>query len=332
MHHLRKGLLTTAIIGAMGLSANAAAESEVYGKLHISWGSTQEDVIDPLTLLPTSRSSIQTSSHASRIGFKASKEVDMDLTIGAKVEWEVDVDNDATLLKGRNSFLSLKGGFGELRVGNHDTPHKMSTASLDPFTDTFADYNNIIQSNTRAENSMMYLGGVGDLKFALAYSGGANDDASAENLGAVTSGSVTYKSGPLMLTAAIENTADALPGDLESAPVIGLSYAFGPATVGLAYGKQSFASGVGVNPDDITESYASVIYKMSDVTSLRAAYGSRDTQPNSEVMMAVGLNRALDKKAELYVLAARGSDGGLAHKGKLSGDGSAFVLGGIYKF
>jgi hypothetical protein len=68
---------------------------------------------------------------------------------------------------------------------------------------------------------------------------------------------------------------------------------------------------------------------------LKAAYGMRDdgvSATDDEVMSAVGLDYKMDKSATLYVLYANGTDGGLANKGKLAGDGSALSLGAIYKF
>ncbi len=53
----------------------------------------------------------------------------------------------------RNSFVGLSStAAGSVLVGIHDTPYKMSTASMDPFADTLGDYNGIVGSSAMASN------------------------------------------------------------------------------------------------------------------------------------------------------------------------------------
>ncbi len=53
----------------------------------------------------------------------------------------------------RNTFVGLSSSSaGTILAGIHDTPYKMSTASMDPFADTLGDYNGIVGSSYMASN------------------------------------------------------------------------------------------------------------------------------------------------------------------------------------
>ncbi len=310
---------------AAAFSTAATAETTVYGKLHLSAGQISQDAAGSDT------SSTAVTSHASRFGIKSTDQFAGGLTGTVQAEFEIDAAGDVTgskdnLLKARNTFVGLKGGFGEVRVGIHDTPHKISTAKLDPFSDTYADYNNIITRDVRASNVLAYLNKFGSVGVALAYSAG-DDSVTAENEGDVTSVMVNYADGPLYLTAAIENYNDVAAGGVESAPKLGLGYKAGPVALGLVYESVQRK-----DADDIAEVYASVQYKLDDLNTIKAAYGTRDTDPDAQNMFALGFDRKLDKKASVYALYASGTDGGLANKGKLNGDGTALVAGYVYNF
>lgn len=330
MQH-KKALIAAAVIAGLAASANAAAETTVYGKLHTSIASvSQDDGVNDT-------SSTAFASHASRIGFKASKETASGVTVSGKAEFEIDSVGDKSkssedLIKLRNTYVGLKGGFGEVRVGRHDTPHKMSTSKLDPFSDTYADYNNIITVDNRLSNVIAYLNNFGPVGIAAAYYAG-DDDVEAENAGDATSVMVNYTGGPLYLSAAVESYAaddDANADELETATKIGAGYTIGPVDLGLVYETLAYET-----RDDETETYVSAKFKIDDNMKLKAAYGMRDddnSDTDDEVMSAVGLDYKLDKSATVYALYANGTDGGLAHKGKLDGDGTALALGVVYKF
>ncbi|GAB4294597.1 MAG: porin [Thiohalomonadaceae bacterium] len=320
-------LVATAVAAALGVAGNAAAETTVYGKIHISAGRISQDVAG------VENSSTAVASHASRIGFKADKKLDNGMTIKGQLEYEVDTVGDKSkssedLIKARNTFVGLKGGFGEVRVGYHDTPHKMSTAKLDPLSDTYADYNNVVITDTRAKNAIAYLNKFGDLSVALAYSGG-DDAVDEENAGAATSAMIAYESGPLFLAAAIENFDDVAAGDYESSTKLGVGYTFGDVKLGLVYDNEDIKDG-----NDDTAMYASLQWKVSGEGTVKAAYGQLDEDATNDdpTFYAVAYDHKLDKDASVYVLYASGSDGGLAEKAKLNGDGTATVVGMEFKF
>lgn len=331
MQH-KKALIAAAIATGLAASANVAAETTVYGKLHLSAAAVSEDDGTNDT------SSNEIKSNASRIGFKASQEMANGMTISGKAEFQIDAVGDKTkssedLIKLRNTYVGLKGGFGEVRIGRHDSPHKISTKNLEVFGDTYADYNNIITNDNRLSNVIAYLNNFGSIGFAAAYHAG-EDDVASENNNDATSVMVNYSAGDLYLAGAVESFSDdedpLATDELETATKFGVGYKFGPVALGLVYETLAYETS-----DDVTETYASLKYKASDAVALKAAYGMRDdddSNTDDEVMTAVGVDYKMDKNASVYALYASGADGGLAHKGKLAGDSSALSLGVVYKF
>jgi len=330
MQH-KKALIAAAITAGLAVSASAAAETTVYGKIHTSIASVSQDNGT------TDTSATQFKSNASRLGFKSKKTLENGLEVSGQAEFEIDAVGDSDksstdLIKLRNTYVGLKGGFGEVRVGRHDTPHKMSTGKLDPFGDTYADYNNIITVDNRLSNVVAYLNNFGPVGIAAAYYAG-DDSVTGENAGDATSVMVNYSGGPLYLSAAVESYAAdnaTNTNELETATKFGAGYNIGPVDLGLVYETLAYETS-----KDETETYVSAQFKVADNMKLKAAYGMRDdgvSATDDEVMSAVGFDYKMDKSATLYVLYANGTDGGLAHKGKLAGDGTALSLGAVYKF
>ncbi len=355
MQH-NKALIAAAVTASLAASANAMAEVTVYGKLHTSIASVSQDTCTAAVTTNCDNSATAISSHASRLGVKAKKGLDNGMEVSAKAEFEVDAvsggfskstdytvgdgaggtttvtDNDNYIFKARNIYAGLKGGFGEVRVGHMDTPHKVSTKKLDPFADTYGDYNNIITHDKRLGNVFAYLNKFGPVGVAAAYYAG-DDSVSGENAGDATSLMVNYSGGPLYVAGAVESLAadDATDtNELETATKFGVGYAVGPVDLGLVYETLAYETS-----NDETETYVSAQFKIDGNMKLKAAYGMRDddvSTTDDEVMSVVGLDYKLDKSAKVYALYANGTDGGLANKGKLKGDGSALALGIIYKF
>ncbi|MFO7592836.1 MAG: porin [Pseudomonadota bacterium] len=326
MQH-KKALIAAAITAYFAASANAAAETTIYGKLHTSVAAVSAD--DGTT----DTSSTEFKSNASRFGVKANKALANGMEVSSKAEAQIDaVGDDTRSFKMRNIYIGLKGGFGEVRVGRHDSPHKISTKKLEVFGDTYADYNNIITVDNRLSNVIAYMNHFGPIGVAAAYYGG-DDSVDGENGGDATSGMINYDNGPLYLSAALESYAadDVADADeLETATKFGVGYTIGPVDLGLVYETLAFESS-----DDETEAYVSAGFKIADNMKLKAAYGMRDddnSDTDDAVMSAVGLDYKMDKSATLYALYANGTDGGLAKKGKLAGDSTAVAMGLIYKF
>jgi predicted porin len=76
------------------------------------------------------------------------------MAVVAQLESQVDISaapNERAAFGTRDSFLGVEGPWGAIKAGKSDTPYKKSTAAMDPFTRTLADYNSIA-GNTGGDN------------------------------------------------------------------------------------------------------------------------------------------------------------------------------------
>lgn len=352
MHNrISNSVLAAAIGAALGFSATATAEVTVYGMVHTSVARIAQDTCSAAVTTNCDYNSTAVASHASRLGVKGDKKLDNGLTALGVAEFEYDtVDGkyskdytvrnsadtgsttvtDNQIFKPRNMYVGLKGGFGEARIGHMDTPHKLATASLDPFGDTYADYNNIITVDNRLGNVVAYLNNFGPVGVAAAYYAG-DDSVTGENNKSATSIMVNYDANGLYLAGAVESYADTTGTELNRASVAGAGYGFGPVKLGLVYEKLAYEGA----KEDQTELYTSLQWKVTESGTVKAAYGKIDDgvdATDDASMAALGYDHKMDKALSVYALYATGKDNGLKNKAKLSGDGSALALGIAYKF
>lgn len=163
---MMKKILAVAVASAFAAPAFAATSNvDVYGKLHVS-----VSVFNDQT---ATVSDTQISSNASRFGIKGSEDLGGGLSAIWQVESSLNLDEQAGTLAGRNSFVGLKGGFGTVLLGNHDTPLKLVGRKIDLFGDTMADSRNVMGggSDTRARNVAVYVSpNFGGLSITAAYS------------------------------------------------------------------------------------------------------------------------------------------------------------------
>ena len=131
----------TVLVASLSLSA----ETTFYGKLWITAEYENNNVTSESNLV----------SNASRIGFKGDLEAGNKLSVIYQLEYEVDpVDGTADESKGRslkqrNSFMGLKGSYGTLFLGTHDTAFKKSVSKIDLFNDLASDIKNILHGENR---------------------------------------------------------------------------------------------------------------------------------------------------------------------------------------
>ena len=119
---MKKRLLAIAIATTLVSPLAANADVTTYGIVHMSVGTVD-------TGTSGSVDNWQIRSHASRLGFKGSEDLGNGLSANFKLEYGVDPQASPGL-SSRNQYLGLKGGFGEVRVGRHDTPLKWLRVSL----------------------------------------------------------------------------------------------------------------------------------------------------------------------------------------------------------
>ena len=173
-----KKLLAIAV--AVAFTAPAMADTTVYGKVHMSVGKTE------------SQSGLFVESHSSRIGLKGSNALDNGLTATHQLEIGYNFTDEEGSLTARNSWVGLKGGFGEVRVGRQTTPYSaIDDAAAYPQRNDHA-----LHTFQRVPNALAYIGKFGPIGVAAAYvaagevEGGTGSDS-------VTNITANYKAGPI---------------------------------------------------------------------------------------------------------------------------------------
>ena len=141
-----KIILFALFFGLVINSTEAIAKSSIYGRLDIALSS--EDT--------SSGSYTDVKSHASRVGVKGSQTFDNGLAAIYKYEYQTDpIDGDPTF-KQRISYVGLKGAFGKVFMGMHDTPTKKAQGKVDLFNDTAGDIKNIIWGENRSKKVIQW--------------------------------------------------------------------------------------------------------------------------------------------------------------------------------
>src|SRR5574340_24514 len=231
---MKKSLIALAVAGAFAAPAFAATENvDVYGKLHMSvsiFDETVDSFTDASGKQYRGTSDLQFASNASRIGVKGAEDLGGGLSAIWQIESGVSVDEGSGIWASRNTFLGLKGGFGTVLAGNHDTPMKPVGRAVDLFGDTMADSRNVLGggSDMRAKNTVAYITpSFSGLTIAAAYT---NDPANEGT-------EITL--GDFGLTPAGQKI-DTGDQDSNGAYNLNATYTNGPLYLGVGYGDGDF--------------------------------------------------------------------------------------------
>lgn len=213
---MKKSLIALAIASAVSAPAFAATSNvDVYGVLNMSVNLIDQDV-------PGTQSSTSVTSTASRIGFKGAEDLGGGMAAIWQIESGFNADEQSGTLASRNTYVGLKGDFGTVLMGNHDTPMKLLGRSVDNFADTLADSRNILGAvdtgtnvfDLRTKNTVAYVSpNWSGFTTAIAYvsdwstgaTGGTATAAVDNNSADAYSINAAYNNGPLMLGAGYES-------------------------------------------------------------------------------------------------------------------------------
>ncbi len=342
--------LTVGVIEQVSAIEVVGKKLEIYGKAHLSIDSVDSD--DPTV----ANDGLSVSSNSSRLGFKG------ELPAGAlkfifQYEQEVFIDEAGTELATRNTYAGIKGGFGQLIAGHHDTPFKTVASKWGVFGDSVgerramlgAGYASGNQLNERAKNAIMYQFKNKDFKFQLmhAIDPEAGRDGKYDNTDkSVTSVALFYKTGPFWIAAANESWKQHSKMADGSALRVAMKYKVASSfKLGLIYES--------INSDTVNEwkrdaAGVNATFNISKKTDIRAQYikvnSAENVSDTGATKVSFGIFHKLDKKAQLY--AAYGAtnnesaakfqavDGGHGDEVKTvnGGNPNAVSLGLIYKF
>ena len=186
-------LLTTVVTGA----AFAAGDYKVYGKLH-----TSIDMVND-----SENSQIRLASNTSRFGIKGAQELNENFTFIWQFEQKLNIaQKGAETLANRNSFLGLKGEWGQVRFGIHDTPFKTLGRKATFFFDEIGDHRTTTMGwDQRLSDIAAYVSpDFNGFSFFAAYQMDQAELGAAE-AASTFSANAMYNQDGIMLGAAIEN-------------------------------------------------------------------------------------------------------------------------------
>jgi len=321
-------LITLAVAAALTAPVAAQAKDEkvkdgaptVYGKVHVSYGSLEE--IDSGT---TTVDNWQFRSHASRFGVKGERALSDSLSATYKFEWEVNLDGNnsdpatgAGVAEGgdsagssgfsrRNMYAGLKGGFGELRFGRHDTPLKMAQGKFDQFGDTDADLKNAGDEDgeNRLDNILAYLGKSGGFKYQLAVAPGEDsagataDDGPADTISAAFG----YSEGPLHVMVAHDSYANGGNAVEDSLTRVVGTYKFGSMQIGALVQSGVEAPDTAAAKEDwIGLSFSAKVGSNGKIKAQYIEVEDNRTQPLESTLLAIGYDHKVGKKTKIYAM------------------------------
>lgn len=322
--------LSLAILAALAAPSAFAADAEVkwYGKLHLDFGFVSDD--DGTD----SASWQQMRSNSSRFGAKGGIAINEDLKAIFKMELGVDADDNAknNNVTGRSTWIGLKGGWGEVHMGRDDLPYKKATGKYDVMSDTYGDYNDILNKDEdkRQDNSLTYWYKGQQFNFAASYS---LDSEAEDNYGKIMAAAVGFKVSNINVDLAAQSTQESADGAEDGVVAVkaGVRGKFGDFGVGLV------AESVDPEGDDNNEMNVVLVgtYKVSKQGKIKALYGMKQFEADGvddATKLALAYEHKYTKNFSLYGVVASGAEGGLDPANKLDGDSSAIAFGGVYKF
>ena len=266
------------------ISMSAISAPKVYGKLNIALNNDGSDGVN--------EKEIDLISNSSRLGFKGQLEMQDGLVGLYQIEYQIDpVDGhardevrgengeikvtDSTFTQ-RNSYVGLKGSFGTLKLGKHDTPLKKASLKVDLFNDLKGDIKNITDGENRITSFLGYDSPVfgGGVSISVSLSKGKDDGVVGTDLdgefGTNLSASLKYDIEVIQFVIATEKAS--IKGFDHNR--LGMMIPAGPVTIGLIHTTTESTIGNSVDYDATTISIAG---KVADGNGrVKFQYGTSD--------------------------------------------------------
>jgi predicted porin len=266
------------------ISMSAISAPKVYGKLNIALNNDGSDGVN--------EKEIDLVSNSSRLGLKGELEMQDGLVGLYQIEYQIDpVDGhardevkgengeievtDSTFTQ-RNSYVGLKGSFGTLKLGKHDTPLKKASLKVDLFNDLKGDIKNITDGENRITSFLGYDSPVfgGGVSISVSLSKGKDDGVIGTDLdgefGTNLSASLKYDIEVIQFVIATEKAS--IKGFDHNR--LGMMIPAGPVTIGLMHTTTESTIGNSVDYDATTISIAG---KVADGNGrVKFQYGTSD--------------------------------------------------------
>jgi predicted porin len=299
---MQKKLLAVAVAGALGSPAVVLAQTstvQIYGTMYVEYAIRADQGNSAAVGNPELSDADFLQTPGSSIGFKGEEKLGGGLSAWFQCESTADPRGQGQ--EGwcsRNSALGLKGGFGNLFIGNWDTPFKRTMGPAQVGTNDTGIFGSSFLltggSTTtavggtrgtfrrRQNNSINYdspkFGGFGVMaSFSSSQPSTATLDAASNNKPRVMSIGAQYSAGPIYVGLGYERH-DEFNGGGRNADDdgwhIGAAYTWGPVRFGGVYTRQEFELGTAAAPGELEVDawMFGVDWKIAGPHGLRAAY------------------------------------------------------------
>ena len=266
---MNKKLIVLAVAGACvapAAMAQTANPVTLYGRVYLTVESLEAKAGGPSAEIPRRT---RVSDQASLLGVRGTEDLGGGLKAFFQLETGFKADQNDTGFAQRNSGVGLQGGWGSFVIGRWDTPYKVTTYSVDAFSDlTMAGMSSIghDQGNfdRRDQNMIQYWSPTwGGLAFKLMYQ--VNEGKTATSNPHDSSGNITYTNGPLYVFYAYEDHKDPnATVKKETGNSIGGYFMFGPVKLGAEYEEIKRHAVTGDDPSKRKEMLASVVWTIGN--------------------------------------------------------------------
>ncbi len=349
---MKKILLSAAVASTLSLAsygfADGPIDSTIYGKVNVSVVNTDNGSTDQWKL----------NSNSSRLGVKGKTEIADGLYAVYKAEFEMfvddgskdsskskcaavlDQDGDATgeevcftdsntdTFSQRNIMAGIRGSFGTVWAGKHDTPTKLAQNKIDLFNDFEGDIKHTFEGENRVSNIVAYtspnINGFATT-VAMIPGEGADVDGDGSDDTGLTDGisySVSYTKDNLYIAVAGDQDVDS-----QDLMRIVAQYKMDALKLGVMYQQNEDNLGT----KDESGFFVSAAYSLDDKTTLKAQYGSieDDADGDKEDSLSLGADYKLAKGTKVYVFYTDNTDSSV---GEADSDATAYGLGMEHKF
>lgn len=306
---MRKTTLATAVASVLALPVSAYAvgpiDGSIYGKVNISVVNDDNGTDDQMEL----------NSNASRIGVKGKAKLTDTLYVIYKAEyesfWDDGEKDDGDTFSQRNIIGGLKGNFGTIWAGKHDTPTKLAQKKIDLFNDLEGDIKNVMAGETRASNIVNYTtpnfsGFSASVATIFGEDRSDNDkDGAFDSYSALAQ----YETDSVYFAVAVDenvksgSSSQGLGKDYVNILRVVGQIPIGPVTLGAMWqnAEEGDSAVTGVKLDEDSW-HVSAKWKVANGYTLKAQYteSDDDVSDNDADMLSFGLDKKLGKKTKLF--------------------------------
>jgi predicted porin len=247
-----------------------------------------------------------------------------------KAEFEMCIDDGdckGQTFSQRNIMAGLKGDFGTIWAGKHDSPTKLAQNKIDLFNDLEGDIKNTFEGENRVSNIVAYTtpnrNGF-SATLAMIPAEGADFDQDGQDDTGLTDGisySVSYAKDNLYLAVAGDQ-------DVDKQDLLRLvaQYKMDALKLGFMYQQNED----NLNSKDESGYFISAAYKI-DKTTLKAQYGSieDDVDGDEEQTLSLGADYKMAKNTKVFVFYTDNTD---SEVGSADDEDTSFGVGMEHKF